>query len=82
MPMTLRIALTHLKGHSMRILSILTALMILNGCMNAADRSAFSAALDQPMTDHAASLAGNDVALMRRTGVVVIATYDAMVGLK
>lgn len=48
--------------------------------MNAADRSAFSAALDQPMTDHAASLAGNDVALMRRTGVVVIATYDAMVG--
>lgn len=56
--------------------------MILNGCMNAADRSAFSAALDQPMTDHAASLAGNDVALMRRTGVVVIATYDAMVGLK
>lgn len=33
--------------------------------------------LDPLMTAHAAALAGDNVAEMRRTGRVVIATYDA-----
>ena len=37
-------------------------------------------ALAKPMTAHAAALAGDDVDAMRRTGRVVIATYDAAVG--
>lgn len=41
--------------------------------------SAFKAPLDQLMREHAATLAGDDVALLRRTAGVVIATYGAMV---
>lgn len=56
--------------------------MIVSGC-DPADKShdsVLAAALDRPMTKHAAALAGDDVDLMRHTGRVVIATYDAAVG--
>lgn len=51
--------------------------LIVTGCTSAANDSAMVTVLDQPMTAHAAALAGDDVALMRRTGRNLIATYDA-----
>jgi len=56
---------------------ILLAAMMLSGCVSGGSDSAMVAGLRGPMTDHAAALAGNDVALMRRTGRVVIAKFDA-----
>jgi hypothetical protein len=61
----------------MRTLAILTAALILTGCASAANDSALTSILDRPMTAHAASLGGNDVQDMRRTGRILIATYDA-----
>lgn len=56
--------------------------MIVTGCASAvpATDSVMATALSKPMTAHAAALAGDDVDTMRRTGRVVIATYDAAVG--
>lgn len=61
---------------------MLILLTIGAGCTTAerASDSVLAAALAKPMTTHAAALAGDDVALMRHTGRVVIATYDAAVG--
>ena len=69
-----------LKGPKMRIclLGILT--LIAAGCTTEVSDSALATALRRPMTEHAAALAGEDVAAMRRTGRNVIATYDAAVG--
>lgn len=61
----------------MRILAILMAAVILAGCGNVVNDSALATVLDPLMTDHAAALAGDDVAAMRRSGRVLIATYDA-----
>jgi uncharacterized lipoprotein YmbA len=61
----------------MRTLAILTAALILTGCASAANDSALELVLSPPMTAHAASLGGNDVQDMRRTGRILIATYDA-----
>lgn len=56
--------------------------MTVSGCNPAAKGrdSVLSRSLAKPMTKHAAALAGDDVDLMRHTGRVVIATYDAAVG--
>ena len=54
--------------------------LMLTGCTVAASDSALATALRRPMTEHAAALAGEDVAAMRRTGRNVIAIYDAGVG--
>lgn len=56
--------------------------MIVTGCASAvpATDSVMATALSKPMTAHAAALAGDDVDAMRRTGRVVVATYDAAVG--
>ena len=54
--------------------------LILPGCTTEVSDSALATALRRPMTAHAAALAGEDVAAMRRTGRNVIATYDAAVG--
>ena len=54
--------------------------LIVAGCTVAASDSALATALRRPMTAHAAALAGEDVAAMRRTGRNVIAIYDAGVG--
>ena len=56
--------------------------MIVTGCASAvpATDSVMATALSKPMTAHASALAGDDVDAMRRTGRVVIATYDAAVG--
>ena len=60
-------------------LGILT--MIVSGCaVEAPPDSVLATALAKPMTAHAAALAGDDVDAMRRTGRVVVATYDAAVG--
>jgi hypothetical protein len=61
----------------MRIPAILTAALILTGCASAADQSALELVLAPPMTAHATSLGGDDVQDMRRTGRILIATYDA-----
>ena len=55
--------------------------MIVTGCASAvpATDSVMATALAKPMTAHAAALAGEDVTAMRRTGRVVIATYDAAI---
>lgn len=60
------------------LLAILT--LIAAGCTTEVSDSALATALRRPMTEHAAALAGEDVAAMRRTGRNVIATYDAAVG--
>ena len=61
------------------VLGILT--MIVSGCaVEAPPDSVLARALADPVTAHAAALAGEDVPAMRRTGRVVIATYDAAVG--
>jgi hypothetical protein len=60
----------------MQILAILTAALILTGCASVASDSALTSILAPLMTAHAASLAGDDVAPMRRTGRILIATYD------
>ena len=52
-------------------------MLIESGCASAVNDSAMIAVLDRPMTAHAAALAGDDVAEMRRTGRDLIATYDA-----
>ena len=54
--------------------------MMLNGCVGAVNDSAIVAVLDRPISVHAAALAGDDVAEMRRTGRNLIATYDAAKG--
>ena len=66
----------------MRTLGLLILVMIGSGCDPAAKGrdSVLAPALAKPMTQHAAALAGDDVDLMRHTGRVVIATYDAAVG--
>ena len=57
--------------------------MILAGCASdPASDSVAVAALKRPMDAHAAALAGEDVNRMRHTGRVVIATYDAIAGVK
>jgi hypothetical protein len=61
----------------MRTLAILTAALILTGCGSAANDSALKTVLDPLMTNHAASLGSDDVSDMRRTGRILIATYDA-----
>jgi hypothetical protein len=61
----------------MRTPAILTAALILTGCAIAPNQSALGLVLDKPMTAHAASLGGDDVQDMRRTGRILIATYDA-----
>ena len=55
-------------------------MLTVSGCASAVSDSAMVAALDRPMTAHAAALAGDDVAMMRRTGRDLIATYDAAAG--
>jgi len=60
-----------------RILAILTAALILIGCNPVVNESALVSVLDPLMTNHAAALAGDDIAPMRRTGRILIATYDA-----
>ena len=61
----------------MRILAAAMMMTMLNGCVTGPSDSALVAGLRGPMTDHAAALAGDDVAAMRRTGRVVIAKFDA-----
>ena len=56
---------------------ILLVVMMLTGCVTGPSDSALIAGLRGPMTEHAAALAGDDVAAMRRTGRVVIARFDA-----
>lgn len=55
---------------------------IVSGCVSAAPDGASRVLerLEDPITAHAAALAGDDVALMRVTGRKVIAIYDAGVG--
>ena len=67
-------------AHTVKLLLFLTSFASLNGCTVAASDSALATALRRPMTAHAAALAGEDVAAMRRTGRNVIAIYDAGVG--
>lgn len=65
----------------MRTLAMaLLTLTIVSGCVNADGASRVLDRLDEPMTTHAAALAGDDVVLMRATGRRVIAIYDAGVG--
>ncbi|QRZ14744.1 hypothetical protein JWJ88_17415 [Paracoccus methylovorus] len=64
----------------MRIYLLAMLTLIVTGCTSAVNDSALSTVLDRPMTTHAAALAGDDVALMRRTGRDLIATYDAATG--
>lgn len=60
---------------------MLILVMICAGCLRGpASDSVLVPALAKPMTRHAAALAGDDVDLMRHTGRVVIATYDAAAG--
>jgi PBP1b-binding outer membrane lipoprotein LpoB len=61
----------------MRILAILTAALILTGCASGANDSALATVLDPLMTNHAASLGSDDVSDIRRTGRILIATFDA-----
>jgi hypothetical protein len=61
----------------MRTLAAAMMMTMLNGCVTGPSDSALVAGLRGPMTDHAAALAGDDVAAMRRTGRVVIAKFDA-----
>jgi len=61
----------------MRILAILTAALTLSSCGVVANDSAMTTVLEPLMTNHAAALAGNDIAPMRRTGRILISTYDA-----
>lgn len=55
---------------------------IVSGCVSAAPDGASRVLdrLEEPITEHAAALAGDDVAKMRATGRRVIAIYDAGVG--
>ena len=55
------------------------AATMLSGCAIAANESALVEILDPLMTDHAASLGGDDIKTMRRTGRILISTYDAAV---
>lgn len=56
-------------------------ILMLSGCTSAVvSDSAMVSVLDRPMTQHAAALADDDVAAMRRTGRDLIATYDAAKG--
>lgn len=55
----------------------LLTLTLVSGCKLAADESALESVLAKPMTNHAASLGGEDVPQMRRTGRILIATFDA-----
>ena len=65
----------------MRTCLLVIPTLMLAGCATApVSDSALAAALKRPMTEHAAALAGEDVAAMRRTGRNVIAIYDAGVG--
>jgi hypothetical protein len=53
------------------------AATMLSGCGIAANESALVEILDPLVTDHAASLGGDDIKTMRRTGRILISTYDA-----
>jgi fatty acid-binding protein DegV len=61
----------------MRTLAILTAAAILTGCASGANDNALTTVLEPLMTNHAASLGSDDVSDMRRTGRILIATFDA-----
>jgi hypothetical protein len=61
----------------MRTLAILTAAAILSSCGVVANDSAMTTVLEPLMTNHAASLGSDDVSDMRRTGRILIATFDA-----
>ena len=50
---------------------------MLSGCAIAASESALVETLDPLMSNHAASLGGDDIKTMRRTGRILIAVYDA-----
>lgn len=54
--------------------------LIVSGCATAVTDRAVVDALAEPVTAHAAALAGDDVAAMRRTGRNLIAIYDAAAG--
>ena len=53
------------------------AATMLSGCAIAASESALVEILDPLMSNHAASLGGDDIKTMRRTGRILIAVYDA-----
>lgn len=63
----------------MRILVAAMLLTILSGCAREVrvSQTAVLDRLDPLMTEHSAALAGDDVTEMRRTGRVLISTYDA-----
>ena len=61
----------------MRTLAILTAAAISSSCGVVANDSAMTTVLEPLMTNHAASLGSDDVSEMRRTGRILIATFDA-----
>jgi len=65
----------------MRILVMaLLMLTTVSGCVSADGASRVLERLGDPITKHAAALAGDDVSLMRATGRRVIAIYDAGTG--
>lgn len=68
----------------MRILVSVILTMTLTGCVGGqgVSQSAVLDRLSPLVTAHAKALAGDDIAEMRRTGRVLIATYDAGVGLQ
>jgi hypothetical protein len=59
---------------------MLMAATMLSGCPTGASDSALIAGLRGPVTAHAAALATDDVAAMRRTGRIVITKFDAGAG--
>lgn len=62
----------------MRILALaLLMTTTVSGCVSEGGAVATLHRLEDPITAHAAALAGDDVALMRATGRRVIAIYDA-----
>ena len=65
----------------MRTSVLAIPLTILAGCAGGpVSDSVGAAALREPVDQLAGALAGDDINQMRRTGRVVIATYDAWVG--
>lgn len=60
----------------------LTMMLFASGCVSsAANDGALAAGLRAPMKAHALALSGDDMAAMRRTGLVVIEKFNAGVGL-
>ena len=57
---------------------ILATMMFVGGCATGRPSdSALVANLREPIRQHAAALAGDDVPAMRRTGLIVIDKFDA-----